>query len=399
MTQIAVIFDHFGPYHRARLQRLAGSVDAAGIQRTAASFEYAWTGDVSACGFQLRTVLSRDGENGVRTGARSRLWQLLDELRPTVLALPGWSSRLAMDGQAWAQRASVPVIAMSDSTREDAPRVEWKESVKRRLLKMASAALVAGSRHRDYLLDLGVPADCIHLGYDAVDNEYFTNEVKTRLAVEPSLRRKHLLPERFFLASCRFIEKKNLPRLLEAYALYRECAGRDAWDLVILGDGELRPSLEAARTRLGLEAVVQLPGFKQYDQLPTYYSLASAFIHASTVEQWGLVVNEAMASGLPVLVSDRCGCAPDLVADGVNGWTFDPFDVGAITDAMVRMSQLEDERRRTMGAASQRIIGDWGLDRFATGMKAAAEKAIEIGPRKGTMIDRAMLSALARVAS
>jgi 1,2-diacylglycerol 3-alpha-glucosyltransferase len=58
--------------------------------------------------------------------------------------------------------------------------------------------------------------------------------------------------------------------------------------------------------------------------------LASAFIQASTTEQWGLVVNEAMASGLPVLVSERCGCAPDLVKNGVNGYTFDPYDIKEI---------------------------------------------------------------------
>ncbi len=83
----------------------------------------------------------------------------------------------------------------------------------------------------------------------------------------------------------------------------------EMWDLVLLGDGPLKPTLLKLISSLGLESCVHLPGFKQYDELPVYLGLAETFIHASTTEQWGLVVNEAMASGLPVLVSNRCGCA------------------------------------------------------------------------------------------
>jgi glycosyltransferase involved in cell wall biosynthesis len=117
-----------------------------------------------------------------------------------------------------------------------------------------------------------------------------------------------------------------------------------------------------------------MTGFKQYPDLPAYYGLASAFIHASTTEQWGLVVNEAMASGLPVLVSNRCGCAPDLVQERVNGFTFDPLDVEQLARLMVQLSSgLVDLRR--MGDASRKIITDWGPERFASGLRQAAEMA------------------------
>jgi glycosyltransferase involved in cell wall biosynthesis len=122
--------------------------------------------------------------------------------------------------------------------------------------------------------------------------------------------------------------------------------------LVIVGDGELRPALEQLRGELGIDARVHLPGFKQYDELPAYYGLASAFVHASRVEPWGLVVNEAMSAGLPVLVSERCGCAPTLVRDGENGWTFDPADAGDIANGLERVSELSDDERRRMGAAT-----------------------------------------------
>jgi glycosyltransferase involved in cell wall biosynthesis len=119
-----------------------------------------------------------------------------------------------------------------------------------------------------------------------------------------------------------------------------------------------------------------LPGFKQYDELPVYYARAGAFVHVSTTEPWGLVVNEAMASGLPVLVSDRCGCASDLVREGLNGFTFDPFAVDQITASMQRIALIDDEGRTKMGRQSQRLIAQWGTERFANGLASAVRAAI-----------------------
>jgi glycosyltransferase involved in cell wall biosynthesis len=139
---------------------------------------------------------------------------------------------------------------------------------------------------------------------------------------------------------------------------------------------------------------VLLPGFKQYPDLPAYYGLASAFVHASTTEQWGLVVNEAMASGLPVLVSNRCGCAPDLVQEGVNGFTFDPCNVEQLAQLMFKVSAFQLFSFSAFGDASRRIIGAWGPERFASGLKAAVDKALEVGPVGATLVQRVVLKAL-----
>ena len=127
----------------------------------------------------------------------------------------------------------------------------------------------------------------------------------------------------------------------------------DAWHLVLLGDGELRGELERRIALPDLAGAVILRGFRQYDELPAFYGLARAFVHASTTEQWGLVVNEAMAAGLPVLVSARCGCAQDLVRNGVNGFTFDPYDVEELAGLMQRVAAMTEGQRRAMGQASQ----------------------------------------------
>ena len=141
---------------------------------------------------------------------------------------------------------------------------------------------------------------------------------------------------------------------------------------------------------------MHLPGFVQYPLLPAYYGLAGAFVHASSIEQWGLVVNEAMACGLPVIVSRTCGCAGSLVRDGENGTTFDPQDVSALTQCLSRMASASGVARATMAARSREIAGAWGVARFASGLAAAVSEAVHgTAPRAGAL-DRALLQAMLR---
>jgi glycosyltransferase involved in cell wall biosynthesis len=164
--------------------------------------------------------------------------------------------------------------------------------------------------------------------------------------------------------------------------------------LVILGDGPLRERLEATRDKLGLNSHIHFPGFKQYDELPAYLGLAGAFIHASSTEQWGLVVNEAMASGLPVLVSNRCGCAPSLLKEGINGFAFDPADASEIAAAMLRMSTMPEAERLQFGRASESIVGDVGPEQFAIGLVSAAEAAQARHAKRRRFGDSVLLRAL-----
>jgi len=164
--------------------------------------------------------------------------------------------------------------------------------------------------------------------------------------------------------------------------------------LVLLGDGPLRSSINNQLSTLNLQNHVPLPGFKQYPELPVYYGLASAFIHASTTEQWGLVVNEAMASGLPVLVSNRCGYAIDLVQDGRNGFTFDPYDVEALAQLMLRLTETPKHRLAEMGDASREVIANWGPVRFPDGLARAIQAALDAPSIQPGWIDQLLLRAL-----
>lgn len=391
--RVALLFDHFGPYHHARLRAAGQRLDVTGLEFRARSREYAWEPG-AAEGLPIVTVPEGDA------GLSSTLQELLTKLDPEVVAIPGWSSPEALAALCWCLNARVPAVLMSESCAHDEPRRGWKEWVKRRIVRLFSAALVGGSLHCRYLEDLGMESLRVFLGYDAVDNAYFKEGAERALA-EGLVGAVASENTGSFLASARFIEKKNLPRLLDAYAAYRIEVSRVSgasfpWKLTLLGDGELRATLQTQVHSLGLEKHVSMPGFLQYADLPRHYARASAFIHASTTEQWGLVVNEAMASGLPVLLSNRCGCAPDLVREGVNGFTFDPNDTQGIAAAMVRVTALSADERTSMALSSASIIENWGPERFGHGLEQAAASARSSPLRRAGLIDRVLLFLLSR---
>ncbi len=371
---VAVVFHHVGPYHHARLNAAADRLSVTGIEWLAKAHDAWGAADVPAR-YQKSSA------------------------NPDVVAVNGWNDFGSLAAANCCVRRGIPMVVMSESARQDEPRTWWKEMIKRRVVGLYSAALVGGQRHVEYLVELGMLRDRIFTGYDVVDNAYFARRAVEIRNSRFEIRRKYGLPENYFVASARFIEKKNLPGLIRAYEEYRqrsevgrqrsEVGGERApWDLVILGDGPLKADLCRLISDLRLHAHVHLPGFKQYDELPVYYALAKAFVHASTTEQWGLVVNEAVASGLPVIVSERCGCVPELVRG--NGFTFDPTDERELPSRLLQIASLSDDERRSLGDASYRIAENFAPDHFGEGLEQAAKLALN-QPRKASLLGRALI--------
>src|SRR5262245_32683656 len=217
----------------------------------------------------------------------------------------------------------------------------------------------------------------------------------SRFEISTACRRTTFLPQR--VSSRRRISlrlSKPTQSIVGSSAFARATADKEIaanvpWDLVILGDGPLRNTLNSTVSTLNLHEHVHLPGFKLYDELPVYYALANAFVHASTSEQWGLVVNEAIASGLPVIVSNRCGCAPELVNG--NGFTFDPFEEQELVERLLQMASLSDDERKSLSYASYRISRNFAPERFGEGLERAASVALGVRQKKFGVMDRALL--------
>jgi glycosyltransferase involved in cell wall biosynthesis len=396
---VAVVFHHIGPYHDARLNAAADRLSVTGMEWSAKGYD-AWGAAATPVRYHKVSLFPEATANCPGNAKlKQAFWTVLEQARPDVVAVNGWNNFGSLMAANCCVRRGIPMVVMSESSRQDEPRTWWKEAIKRRIAALYSAALVGGQRHVEYLAELGMPPERIFIGYDVVDNDYFRHKAEEIRRQRSETRERYTLPGNYFLDSARFIEKKNLPTLIQAYAEYRrrsEIVAKVPWNLVLLGDGPLRETLNSQLSTLNLNEHVHLPGFKPYDQLPVYYALANAFVHASTSEQWGLVVNEAIASGLPVIVSNRCGCAPELVNG--NGFTFDPTNEDELATRLLEMAALRDQERKDLGDNSYKIAANFAPERFGEGLERAVSMAMGVPQKRLGIIDRALLLAAASYA-
>jgi 1,2-diacylglycerol 3-alpha-glucosyltransferase len=385
----AVCFTNFGPYHLARLRALAALLDENGDRLVAyevASREqtYPWSRSRNEERFAWITLFAdRVVETVPASACRREMVRALDRDQPDALAVVGYTRPESMAAARWARRRGIPVILMSESQAIDRPHAWWKELIKTQRVRQFDAALVGGPGHRDYLVQLGMPLDKIAMGYNAVDNEYFA--AMSQRWVDNAGARSGLPGAPYFLSVCRFASEKNLPRLIDAFARYREqCHARARWDLVLCGDGPIATEIEMAIEQSGCAQAIHRPGFLQADALARWYANAGAFVLPSLSEPWGLVVNEAAASGLPLLVSSRAGCAATLVPqpEGTTGGRFNPLDVEEMTLKLAWMAALPQTDRQAMGLRAAAAVSTWGPDRFARGALEAVDFARTTRPRQ-----------------
>ena len=373
--KIAILFTNYGPYHLSRLEAFHQHCqtrywEVTGLELTRSGVDYQWKTTLEKIACPIISLTSEEEFFHLSWHQLVRkLYHRLSKLNPDIIAISGYARPAMLAALFWCQWHQKIAILFSETHERDAKRRFWREGIKSAIVSGYRAALVGGQPHKSYLEKLGFRSDRIFTGYDTVDNSVFDPQ-KNRSLPRP-------VQKNYFIAISRFIPKKNIAFLLDCYSQYRQKIKSDrAWDLVLCGDGELKAKIERQIRQLHLQEFVCTPGFLQQNELLPYFAHASCFIHSSTVEQWGLVVNEAMASGLPVLVSNRCGCFEDLVVEGVNGFGFDPENRQQLIDLMVRMSTQEIDLQK-MGQAALEHIQNFSPDRFARGLIAAIEAAIK----------------------
>lgn len=378
-----------GPYHLARLRGAheyfaargvsVAALEVAGMDRT-----YGWKKETGITPFDRITVFpDRYYDDLTTRELKTGIFAALDAADPTAVAVNGYAfkdSRVCLD---WCVSRKRKAILMTETSSADSSRGVLREMAKRVLLRRFNAAICGGKLHREYLLSLGMPPHRIFNKYDVVDNDYFS----THSSVETDGRTLPGLEDRrpFFLASNRFIARKNIDVLLTAYKHYRSHT-TGGWRLVLLGDGDLEEQLKRRVEDEKIPDVV-FAGFRQLEELRIYYASAHCFIHPALSEPWGLVVNEAMAAGLPVIVSKGAGCAPDLVESGENGFLFDPHAPEELSRAMATISGSSDLQPR-MSRRSREIISHWTIHDFARNLWGAfvvpeeAYRVVRFGDRK-----------------
>jgi glycosyl transferase family 1 len=352
------IYAKFAPFHIARLHAAGEEGRRRGDRLTAVELAgreaaYEWTPTTPTSAFEWTCLFPGDDYAALDAQElRARLWNTLDQIRADVVMVPGWGTSEARATLAWCLRNDVPRVLVSDSQPEDRPQTALRLWVKRRLIRRFQAGFVGGIPHVRFLARLGLPVDRCFSGCTVADNEWFAQAGVRSAGSSVGKMAFHML-------SCtRLIPQKNLLATLETMS--RE--PKD-WTWSIAGHGPLRSRIEHQIARLGLENRVKLLGHVPYGKLPALYLAADAYLQPSVSEPWGLAVNEAMASALPVIVSNRCGCREDLVREGVNGFLFDPSDPDGLTKALARLRSVRD-RWADMGQASRSLISDWGPELY-----------------------------------
>lgn len=366
-----LLFVNYGPYHVARWRAANAYLAPRGVNlvpvQVAESEEtYPWASPRATAGLPLVTLVPGKPYWAISPfRAALAMYTFLRKADLAWAAIPGYARGEFLVALAYLKARGKVTVLLSDSTWDDSPRRRAWEWCKGHIVRRFDAALVSGTRAAAYANGLGLPANRIFLGYDVIDNQYFAAACRRIRTQAPAYRARYGLPPRYFLAVGRLVPKKNFAGLLRSYAQYRQGAGGSAWDLVLCGSGPLEGELRVLAEGLGINRRVHFAGFRQVDELPAFYALAKAFILPSFQgEQWGLVVNEAMASGLPVLISRTAGCAADLVQEGVNGFTFDPMDENSLSHLMDGFSSGQFDLPQ-MGEKSQHLIAEWSPRRFA----------------------------------
>lgn len=242
------------------------------------------------------------------------------------------------------------VFVMNNSKFDDYQRYILRELLKSLLYKPYCGALVSGIRSANYLCFLGLRGK-IEMGYDTID----VRSVARRMLDRPNIE----LSENYFIAVNRLVKRKNVELTIRAFhAVCREID--KPVNLLIVGEGPEEEPLRALTRLLGIEDKVQFIGNVPNDKVVSLIAPAIALVLASTSEQWGLVINEAVACGVPVIVSDNVGARDCLVRSFVNGYVIESNNEPGLARAMLSIS-----RNRQQFATRDAEMYAAGVDRFA----------------------------------
>lgn len=245
----------------------------------------------------------------------------LKQANPDVVIMMGWDSLTSFTTHYYCLTHNIKFVLYSDSTPLER---SWRRTLTYPLVKLhvqtADALICGGTRSREYLEELGANPDNIYISYNTIDVErYAIQAAKFRESKGETLKVLGLTGKQIILYYGQLIERKGIDILINAYLTIKSKNENIA--LLIIGDGPYKKHLETLIKNNNLRDVIILANPGDYE-ISRYYAIADVFVLPSREDVWGLVVNEAMASGIPVIVSDHAGCASDLVTSGVDGYIF-----------------------------------------------------------------------------
>ena len=286
---------------------------------------------------------------------------------PDVVVCGGYSYLASWQTLLWAKSHNVPYLLWSESNQQDMRRgYPLVEFAKDEFLHRCSGFVVPGQSARKYLHTRKIRDEIIYTAPNAVDNDFYVANAAEARTNAIQRRRELNLPERYFLFVGRLVREKGVFELLSAYATLSESSRRQV-GLVFVGDGACQTVLEERSAAISGGSIL-FPGFTHREQLASYYALADTLVLPTYSDPWGLVVNEAMACGLPVILAEPAGCAADLVRNNWNGLLVPPRDSSALAAALQRCV-AEPGLLTAMGENSAQLIRDFSPEVWSLGIK------------------------------
>lgn len=374
---IGLLWSQFAAYHADRCEavarRLEGRATVYAVEVATTSQAYAWEPSGDIAGVIKRTLFpGRSYEDIAWPRRLAAQFHALRKCDMVCFGIP--YSEPDMIVLSWLLRfCGVRTVMLTESKYDDKPRQRLAELGKSLLLRAYHAAIVGARRQADYVRFLGFGRRLVLPGYDTVS----TDRVRRLAGGDGDTP----YAQRPFVFVGRFVEKKDPRTLIRAFARYANEAGQGARRLVMVGDGPLMPQLRDDAKALGVAGLVDFPGFLGASQVACQLGRALALILPSREEQWGLVVNEALAVGLPVVASSAVGATDMLVREGVNGYIVAPGDVGALAQAMEELSSGHD-KWQAMAAASLARAHFGDTERFADAVELLIDPRAPLAAQK-----------------
>ena len=375
--RVAAVFPEPTPYRGPLFDRLAAlpELDLTVIYAAPTVADRTWTVDLAHDAVFLRGLGVPGAQRVLHHDypVTPGIAHALANAQPDVVVVSGWSTFAAQGAIAWSKARSVPYVLVVES-HDEGPRPGWRRGVKGAIVppivRGAAGALVTGTLARRSVIERGAQPERVRVFANTIDVEAFGERVDGLAERRSELRGElqaraddvvvlsvsRLVPEKAHDVLVRAVAEAADPRLL----------------LVLAGDGPERARLASLAAELGVRLV--FAGDWPWEQIVEAYAAADLFALLSEREPWAVVVNEAAACGLPLVLSDRVGAGHDLLHDGENGVLVHAGDVAAAAAALRELAS-DPEARRRMGARSREIARDWGYAPSVANFLAAVREA------------------------
>ncbi|MGY3213786.1 glycosyltransferase family 4 protein [Mucilaginibacter sp. HD30] len=291
-----------------------------------------------------------------------KIFDTLNNFNPDVVITSPITFFAGALGMRWAKQKHKKHIMFDDAK----PLVQFRRNrlvrwVRDTITAQTDALWLPSVDYESEYPTLNKKSTLLFYGFNCIDNSFFKPQIQNKFN------------SKVIICVARLVPIKNLEALLYAWKNVEETNA--GWSLNIIGEGPLHSKLNRLAKQLNLLQIA-FNGAVKYNELPGYLHSAEALILPSFSETWGLVVNEAMASGLPILLSNRVNAAKSLLKDGANGYLFNPYDESALSAVLLKFIALSSDQKLKMSALSLDIINDMDYQEMGINLLNALNKLV-----------------------